>query len=210
MHPGGGGCLRQSGSSGPAEFSSWLTGWSQWEFVCVFEGWGRQGWSKWISWALTGCLQPQKGWGVLRLGPVTLESHRETPLTPPHPFTLRPGPSWWYRAGPCKSPAFLLEGGGLMTHPPRRPLSWGKGVLPAETPSPFSLSSQTWSLGAGSKGGPGSRPQSGRQVWGPFPGLLFYSAAPTHRTPLPRVPVLPSPSGELLLTLNVQLKRHLL
>lgn len=58
--------------------------------VCVWGGVGASGMTKWISWALTGGLQCQKGAGrgEVGLGQVTLG--RDTPA--PHPSTLSPDP----------------------------------------------------------------------------------------------------------------------
>ena len=95
MHPGGGRCLRQSGSPGPAEAWGCWPGTSGNLYVCLGgrgEGGGLEasGMAKWTSRALTGCPQTQKGieHSEAGLGPVTLGSRRDAPTSTPSPCAL--------------------------------------------------------------------------------------------------------------------------
>lgn len=80
MCPGGGGCLRKSGSPGPAEAISRWPAASGNLCVCLGDAVGGSGMAQWVGRALTGCSQP-------------------------HPPSSQLG----RREVPIKSPAFLLE-----------------------------------------------------------------------------------------------------
>lgn len=177
MRPGGGGCLRQSGSPGPAEAQSRWPAASGDPCVCLGGCHGGHWTAQRVSGTLTGNPQPD-----------------------PPQLSVVEG------EGSAQKDSRLSSGRA-------GPVSWGKWVLSAETPSPFSqetrrLKSRRQEVKAGLGAGP---PQPG-SPWAISKAFSSAELTPPafHLLPVPRRPVFPSLPGELLFTLKVQLKRHLL